>query len=60
MSYMFLILYYRDHQKDINVKLSNVLANMAALSIIVGQMARNANAIGEIARISYFTSIIRI
>lgn len=54
---LFLILYYRDHQKDINTKLANVLANMAALSIIVGQMARNANAIGEIARIGYFASI---
>lgn len=54
---LFLILYYRDHQKDINVKLANVLANMSALSIIVGQMARNANAIGEIARIGYFTSV---
>lgn len=54
---LFVILYYRDHQKDINDKMANVLANMAAVSIIVGQMARNANAIGEITRISYFASV---
>ena len=54
---LFVILYYRDHQKEINSKMANVLTNMAALVIIVGQMARSVNAIGEISRISYFASI---
>ena len=52
-----MILFSGNNFKNISSKEINLFVNMAALSIVIGQMSNNANAIGELARLNYFVKI---